>query len=86
MKRSKLQQALDSAKAVAKNLASNQDLTVSSDMFIERFTACQGCDKFDKRLERCNECGCFMRVKAKLAGMTCPLDKWPKEGKTKEDA
>jgi hypothetical protein len=81
--KSKFQQALASAKTVAKNIATNQDLTVSDKLFDERFTACRGCDRFERRLERCDECGCFMRVKARLTGMKCPLDRWPTEGSKK---
>lgn len=27
-------------------------------------------------LDRCGECGCFVRGKALLAGQSCPLGKW----------
>jgi hypothetical protein len=73
---SKLKQALESAKALAKNLKKGNDLSVPAHVADRRFDVCRKCDKFDPTLERCRECGCFMRVKTKLAGMKCPLNKW----------
>lgn len=39
-----------------------------------RYAVCKECDSFSAG--RCKECGCFMKVKSLLAGMTCRLDKW----------
>ncbi|WP_239323657.1 hypothetical protein [Snodgrassella gandavensis] len=27
-------------------------------------------------LDRCSQCGCFIKPKAKIWGLHCPLDKW----------
>nr|WP_244265119.1 hypothetical protein [Leptospira alexanderi] len=29
--------------------------------------------------ERCSSCGCFVRLKAKLASQSCPIGIWGKE-------
>jgi hypothetical protein len=53
----------------------------------ELIDICRGCDKLIPTTHgrRCSSCGCFMTVetkfgekfgKVKLAGQTCPLDKW----------
>ena len=41
-----------------------------------RFNICLGCDRLYKRTKTCKECGCFMKVKARLDFTTCPLGKW----------
>ena len=41
-----------------------------------RFEICKACDRFDKKQERCRECGCFMVVKVLLEVWHCPLKKW----------
>jgi hypothetical protein len=39
-----------------------------------RLTICRGCPELING--QCRACGCFMRLKSLLAGMTCQLDKW----------
>lgn len=41
----------------------------------ERLTICAKCDKFSD-VGLCNECGCVMVVKVKVATSSCPLGKW----------
>jgi|TARA_R100001594_G_scaffold1363_1_gene5889 hypothetical protein len=41
----------------------------------ERMAICRGC-KFLTPKFRCTQCGCFMKVKTKIAGMSCPEGKW----------
>lgn len=41
-----------------------------------RLSICNQCPRFDKRLMRCRECGCFMRLKATLENAKCPLHRW----------
>ena len=39
-----------------------------------RYKVCKGCDSFVDG--QCQECGCFMFIKALLAGMTCKRNLW----------
>lgn len=42
----------------------------------ERYAVCTACDRLTKTTKQCRECGCFMKLKVKLADATCPLGKW----------
>ena len=44
--------------------------------FKERIKVCEECALYNEHSRRCKECGCYMLVKARLAGSHCPLDKW----------
>ena len=44
-----------------------------------RFAECQGCEHFIKDSSRCKKCGCFMKVKTRIATARCPVGKWEKE-------
>lgn len=41
----------------------------------ERRQVCQSCDQLST-YNICNQCGCFMPMKVKLAAAKCPLQKW----------
>ena len=44
-----------------------------------RLAICGECPKFNKGdlgFSRCEVCGCFMVIKAKLAQASCPIEKW----------
>lgn len=41
-----------------------------------RYSICESCDRLTKTTKQCKECGCFMKLKVKLAEATCPLGKW----------
>ena len=49
------------------------------DIIEKRFSMCQGCEHFIKATSQCKKCGCFMKVKTKLATSRCPIGKWEKE-------
>jgi hypothetical protein len=51
-------------------------LLVDKKTYYSRLQICTSCDKFEKVLHRCSECGCIMPLKAKIANSTCPLNKW----------
>jgi hypothetical protein len=74
----KFKMALKSAKTVTSNVLEGKEFTVSDEVFKARMQACKACPKFLKATEQCGECGCFLAVKGRLAGMECPLDKWSK--------
>ena len=42
-----------------------------------RWDLCAGCE-FLTDSNRCTKCGCFMKVKHKLASAKCPIGKWKK--------
>lgn len=50
---------------------------VKDDVYDERLKVCLSCDKYDN--DRCLECGCFLKLKARMATEKCPLDKWPND-------
>ena len=41
-----------------------------------RLSICGACDRFEASSGRCLECGCYMTVKARVAAMRCPIEKW----------
>ena len=49
---------------------------VSDDVFKERMDICRGCEHFNAESERCNNCGCFLNIKATWNSEKCPLSKW----------
>jgi hypothetical protein len=42
----------------------------------ERYAVCNSCDRLTSTTKQCRECGCFMKLKVKLADAVCPLGKW----------
>ncbi len=53
-------------------------IKASSQMEKERIEICLTCDRLTDEF-KCSECGCFMKVKAKLLTQNCPLRKWPQK-------
>jgi hypothetical protein len=49
----------------------------------QRLKICSKCPNYTKMLGigRCKLCGCVMAVKAKIAAMKCPANKWDSEVK-----
>lgn len=48
----------------------------SDDVAAERMQTCLDCPKLIRATHQCRECGCFMKLKTKLANAVCPLNKW----------
>jgi hypothetical protein len=42
----------------------------------KRYSICKACPELIKLTSQCKKCGCFMKMKAKLADATCPIGKW----------
>lgn len=46
----------------------------------ERLLICHQCDQFEKKwfagTGRCNECGCSIEAKVRMATNNCPINKW----------
>jgi hypothetical protein len=49
---------------------------VSKEVQEERFSICAGCPELMKLTNQCKLCGCFMKLKVKLAHAECPAGKW----------
>jgi hypothetical protein len=49
---------------------------VSQPVAQARYDLCKACDRFNKTLYTCKECGCFMKVKVKFSNSFCPINKW----------
>ena len=62
----------------------NPNNYVSKEELIERLTLCNSCPERLKesngkaltKFSRCPECGCFIRLKARLETEECPLGDW----------
>lgn len=52
---------------------------VSPELYSKRVEICKNCPKYDSKLKRCTECGCYIPVKAKFDFSECPLYKWEDE-------
>jgi len=46
------------------------------EMADQRYEICKKCEKFKTHLKLCGICKCFMPVKTKLRGTSCPIGKW----------
>ncbi len=42
----------------------------------KRMEICLGCPELIQLTKTCKECGCFMKVKTRLAEARCPIGKW----------
>ena len=70
-----LEQATNLATSLVKHATSGFQ-HVAQNEFLQRIEACNQCDQFDSKSQRCAACGCFLVVKAKWASEECPLGKW----------
>lgn len=41
-----------------------------------RIEICESCDRFNKNIRTCGECGCFMDIKINLKRSKCPKNYW----------
>jgi|TARA_R110002020_G_scaffold101523_9_gene239085 hypothetical protein len=51
---------------------------VPNEIYKDRITICKSCVYYFKPTGTCKDCGCFMKVKARLAPMSCSQKKWQK--------
>lgn len=74
----KVKLAIDSASLIAKNAVNGDELTVSDEEKEKRLVHCKACPslKYLADQMQCGECGCFLKLKAGLNSMKCPLNKW----------
>ena len=60
---------------------------VPNEIYEDRISICKECVYYSKTLGQCKVCLCFMKIKARLAPMSCPNKYWGKTTKieTPED-
>lgn len=51
----------------------------------DRLTICRACEYFVEETNKCKNCGCFMDYKTMIPWEKCPIDKWGKVKKEKEE-
>ena len=51
---------------------------VHDNVYKDRITICKSCVYYFKPTGSCKDCGCFMKIKARLAPMACSQKKWDK--------
>jgi len=44
--------------------------------FKERIEICENCKHYQRRIQRCSICGCFMLFKARVTFAKCPKGYW----------
>ncbi len=54
----------------------NDEPLDSSTTLKVRYRTCKSCPYFDDFLKLCDDCGCYMPIKAQLKKSSCPLAKW----------
>ena len=66
------------ANSTAKHIANGRE-RAPDNVYKERLQICRDCEFYNNKNPqhpRCNECGCFLLVKASWASESCPLKKW----------
>ena len=48
----------------------------TKEIFDNRMSICNDCDRLIKITSQCRECGCFMKMKTRLKNAHCPIGKW----------
>jgi len=51
---------------------------VPDNIYEDRIAICKSCIYYFKPTGTCKDCGCFMKIKARLAPMACSQNKWQK--------
>lgn len=68
--------AKSAAGAAYNFVAKDHGRTTPDEVYNERIRICESCDKYDGGSGRCQMCGCFVNLKAKIPSEVCPLNKW----------
>ena len=53
-----------------------EEKLISKERYKQRIQICLGCELYEKKLNRCKSCGCFLILKAILRDTKCPEGKW----------
>jgi len=51
---------------------------VPNEVYEDRIAICKSCVYYFKPTGTCKDCGCFMKIKARLSTMGCSQKKWEK--------
>lgn len=54
----------------------NRNNYTGDDVADARMAICYECPSLIQITNQCRECGCFMKLKTKLAAAVCPIGKW----------
>ena len=49
------------------------------DIIDKRWAECESCEFLTKATNNCKKCGCFMKLKHRVATARCPIGKWERE-------
>ena len=52
---------------------------VKKEIAQNRYDICKSCEHFNMEIKICNQCVCFMKIKVKMPGAFCPVNKWFKQ-------
>ena len=74
-KKRRAEELENGAKVRPTDLLDKENLT-SGGVSSTRMSICEACPRLIKATYQCRECGCFMKLKVKLAAATCPIGKW----------
>lgn len=53
--------------------------SVNKELKQKRMMFCNNCPlkgKYLRTIDKCNDCGCILNFKTRVADATCPIDKW----------
>ena len=56
---------------------------VKENIYKDRINICKGCTYYFKLTGSCRVCKCFMKIKARIAPMSCPKGYWNKTTEVK---
>lgn len=71
--------ALGTAKDVIEGAVKGEEIVVTAEEKEKRLAICKGCPHYLVDITgqpRCNECKCFMNLKAALNKAKCPIGRW----------
>lgn len=57
----------------------NDSTDVSDEVYVKRLAVCNSCELYNIMRNTCDNCGCFLHIKARWATEKCPIDKWSSE-------
>lgn len=72
----KIKLAIETGTDVANDIINNKEVLASEEENQHRLSICESCPYFIKETKRCNECGCFMKLKTHLKSAKCPCGNW----------
>lgn len=75
----KIKDRINSIQETAESIESKlEHLFVDEKILEHRLSTCMSCEHLFHPTNQCKKCGCFVKVKTKLAMFECPLKKWTK--------